>query len=70
MALAYFWIAQQLDEQKERFSLTEGEQQTVAEAIITAAINPLSCVCSVQTSLSFTPVIGSSPILEIWEGRS
>jgi len=24
MALAYFWIAQQLDKQKERFSLTGG----------------------------------------------
>ncbi|MDR2270386.1 MAG: hypothetical protein LBF27_05705 [Sphingobacterium sp.] len=35
LAEAYFWIAQQLDEQKERFSLTEGEKQTLAEAIIT-----------------------------------
>lgn len=35
LAEAYFWIAQQLDEQKERFSLTEDEKQTLAEAIIT-----------------------------------
>ncbi|MND77068.1 hypothetical protein D3C87_909190 [compost metagenome] len=35
LAETYFWMAQQLDEQKKRFSLTEGEKQTVAEAIIT-----------------------------------
>lgn len=35
LAETYFWIAQQLHEQKERFSLTEYEKQTVAEAITT-----------------------------------
>lgn len=35
LADTYFWMATQLDEQKERFSLTEHEEQTVAEAIIT-----------------------------------
>ncbi|RKO72580.1 hypothetical protein D7322_07240 [Sphingobacterium puteale] len=35
LAEAYFWMAEQLDEQMKRFSLAEGEKQTVAEAIIT-----------------------------------
>lgn len=35
LAEAYFWMAEQLDEQMKRFSLTKGEKQTVAEAIIT-----------------------------------
>lgn len=35
LAETYFWMAEQLDEQMKRFSLTEGEKQTVAEAIIT-----------------------------------
>jgi len=35
LAETYFWMATQLDEQMKRFTLTEHEKQTVAEAIIT-----------------------------------
>jgi len=35
LAETYFWVAQQLDEQMKRFTLTGGEKQTLDEAIIT-----------------------------------
>ncbi len=35
LAEAYFWMAQQLDEHKKRFKLSENEEQTLAQAIIT-----------------------------------
>lgn len=35
LAETYFWMAQQLDEHKNKFSLTEEENQTLTEAIIT-----------------------------------
>lgn len=35
LAETYFWMAQQLDEHKKRFKLSEHEEQTLAQAIIT-----------------------------------